>query len=59
MENPFKTIIANQKLPSTLKEKVLNDVAAIKLILDIADLTLVKYPSSLEDLYRTTKPKKK
>ncbi|HPE83322.1 MAG: hypothetical protein KDC94_04995 [Aequorivita sp.] len=59
MENPFKTIIADEKLPKALKEKVLNDVAAIKLILDIADLTLIKYPSSLEDLYRTTKPKKK
>lgn len=59
MENPFKKIITNEKLPTTLKEKVLSDVAAIKLVLDIADLTLVKYPSSLEDLYNTAKPKKK
>ncbi len=59
MENPFKTIIADKKLPSTLKEKVLSDVAAIKLVLDIADLALIKYPSTLDDLYNTTKPKKK
>ncbi|WP_347373311.1 hypothetical protein [Aequorivita sp. Q41] len=59
MENPFKTIIADNKLPDTLKDKVLNNVAVIKLILDIADLTLIKYPSTIEDLYKTTKPKKK
>lgn len=58
MENPFKTIIAAEKLPEALKEKVLNDVAAIKLILDIADLTMVKYPASLEDLFKTAKRKK-
>jgi hypothetical protein len=59
MENPFQKIITDQKLPVALKEKVLNDVAAIKLILDIADLTFVKYPSSLEDLYKTANRKKK
>lgn len=57
MENPFKKIITNQKLPDTLRKKVLNDVSAIKLILDIADLTFVKYPASLENLYNTAKPK--
>ncbi len=58
MENPFKTIIASEKLPEALKEKVLNDVAAIKLILDIADLTMVKYPASLEDLFINANRKK-
>jgi hypothetical protein len=57
MENPFKNIINSEKLPETLKSKVMSDVDAIKLILDIADLTMIKYPSSLENLYQTTKPK--
>lgn len=56
MENPFKNIIHNEKLPEALKDKVLSDVSAIRLILDIADLTMIKSPSSLDDLYQTTKP---
>lgn len=59
MENPFKNIIHNEKLPEALKGKVLSDVSAIKLILDIADLSMIKYPASLGDLYQTTKPTKK
>ena len=31
MENPFKTILANEKLPETIKQKVMDDVALIKL----------------------------
>lgn len=59
MNNPFKNIIENKKLPEKLKDKVLSDVAAIKLVLDIADLTMVKYPSSLDSLYQITKKPKK
>lgn len=59
MENPFKKIIRNEKLPESLKEKVLSDVTAIKLALDFADLAMIKYPASLDNLYRITKPNKK
>lgn len=59
MNNPFKNIIESKKLPETLKDKVLADVAAIKLVLDIADLAMIKYPSSLDSLYQITKQNKK
>ena len=50
MDNPFKKILTNQELPEVLKEKVLNDVAMIKLSIDMADLFVVKYPSAVGDL---------
>lgn len=55
MENPFKKIISNEKLPSLIRERVLSDVASIKLVLDIADLTMIKYPSSIEEIFKITK----
>lgn len=55
MENPFKKIISNEKLPSLIRERVLSDVASIKLVLDIADLTMIKFPSSIEEIYKITK----
>lgn len=58
MENPFKEIIHHEKLPDTLKEKVISDVESIKLFLDMADLTMVKYPSLMENLYKLLKSKK-
>ncbi len=59
MENPFKKIIYHQDLPQKLRERVLSDVAAIKLVLDIADLTMIKYPSPPDNLFNTTHRKKK
>lgn len=59
MENPFKKIISNEKLPSLIRERVLSDVASIKLVLDIADLTMIKYPSSIEEIYKITKNNRK
>ncbi|CAM1367738.1 conserved hypothetical protein [Tenacibaculum sediminilitoris] len=50
MDNPFKKILHNEELPEVLKEKVLNDVAMIKLSIDMADLFVVKYPSTIIDL---------
>ncbi|WBX73380.1 hypothetical protein PG913_11095 [Tenacibaculum pacificus] len=52
MENPFKKILHNEELPEVLKEKVLKDVAMIKLSIDMADLFVVKYPSTIADLLR-------
>ena len=50
MENPFKKILHHQEVPLVLKEKVLNDIGMIKLTIDIADLFVVKYPSSIGDI---------
>ena len=50
MENPFKKILHNEELPEVLKSKVLNDVAMIKLSIDMADLFVVKYPNTIVDL---------
>ena len=50
MDNPFKKILHNEELPEVLKGKVLNDVAMIKLSIDLADLFVVKYPSTIIDL---------
>ena len=50
MENPFKKILHQEELPEILKKKVLNDVAMIKLTIDVADLFVVKYPKTIEDI---------
>ncbi|MFL0091178.1 hypothetical protein V3A08_06165 [Tenacibaculum maritimum] len=50
MENPFKKILHNEEVPKVLKEKVLNDVAMIKLTIDVADLFVVKYPNTIGDI---------
>jgi len=50
MDNPFKKILSDQELPEVLKKKVLNDVAMIKLSIDMADLFVVKYPNAVGDL---------
>ena len=51
MENPFKTMLANEKLPETIKQKVMDDVALIKLSLEVADLVSVKYPSTIGNFF--------
>lgn len=50
MENPFKKILHHEEVPKVLKDKVLNDVAMIKLSIDVADLFVVKYPNAIGDL---------
>ncbi len=52
MENPFKKILSNEEVPKVLKERVLNDVAKVKLMIDMADLFVVNYPSILADLLK-------
>lgn len=51
MENPFKTIIENEKLPEKLKQKVMDDIALVKLTLDVADLVAVKYPKAISGFF--------
>lgn len=50
MDNPFKKILHNEELPQVLKKKVLDDVAMVKLTIDMTDLFVVKYPSTISDL---------
>ena len=59
MNNPFKKILNHHKVPIVLKQKVLNDVNKIKLTIDIADLFLVKYPSTIGNLMGLKNKKKK
>lgn len=49
MKNPFKQILADEKLPDLVKEKVIKDINLINLSIDLADLFLVKNP----DLFKT------
>ncbi|MGYP003437254947 len=55
MENPFKTIIADEKLPETMKQKVMDDVALIKFSLEVADLVSVKYPEAIGNFFGLNK----
>lgn len=55
MENPFKKILHNEEVPKALREKVINDISLIKLSIDIADLFVVKYPSTLGEFLDTEK----
>ena len=55
MENPFKKILHHEEVPKALREKVINDIALIKLSIDIADLFAVKYPSTIGEFLITEK----
>ena len=55
MENPFKKILHNEEVPKVLREKVINDISLIKLSIDIADLFVVKYPSTVGEFLDTEK----
>lgn len=50
MENPFKQIIRDEKLPELLKQRVVDDIALIKLWLEFADLFAIQVPDSLTKL---------
>lgn len=50
MENPFKSILKDEKLPDTIKSKVLDEIALIKLAIEMADLVTVKYPDVFVDI---------
>jgi len=59
IENPFKNIIEHRQVPEILKERVMNDIRLIKLAMDMADLVMVKYPSSIFNLLDTASKEKK
>lgn len=55
MENPFKKILHNEEVPKALREKVISDISLIKLSIDMADLFVVKYPSTVGAFLDTEK----
>ncbi len=59
MENPFKKILHQEEVPKVLKKKVINDVAMIKLSIDVADLFVIKYPNTVESLLTLNTKKKR
>tara|TARA_R110002051_G_scaffold307676_1_gene378838 strand:+ start:270 stop:455 length:186 start_codon:yes stop_codon:yes gene_type:complete len=59
MNNPFKKILFHQEVPIALKQKVLNDINLIKLLMDITDLFLIKFPNTLHGILNTNQNKKK
>ncbi|AGA80752.1 hypothetical protein [Echinicola vietnamensis] len=51
MNNPFKEIISDEKLPEYIRQKVIDDINLIKLSIDMADLFMVKSPGVLGTLF--------
>ncbi|KPM30272.1 Hypothetical protein I595_3568 [Croceitalea dokdonensis DOKDO 023] len=55
--NPFQQLNRNLKeVPPDMRQKVMNDVAIAKLILDMAVLITANYGSILSGMLRTQKP---
>ncbi|KJD33055.1 hypothetical protein PK35_08800 [Tamlana nanhaiensis] len=52
MENPFKKVIHNEKLPDIIKERVMSDIDIVKLALDFTDLMVIKYPDAAADFLK-------
>ena len=59
MNNPFKKILFHQEVPFALRQKMLNDINLIKLLMDMTDLFLIKYPNTLYGILNTNQKKKK
>lgn len=57
--NPFKKIESNEQVPEALKNKVITNVKAVQLLMDVAELFSVKISESIGDLLLTDKNKKK
>lgn len=47
MDNPFKKILQDEKLPDYLKNRVIDNLNFIKLSLDVSELYTVKVPQAL------------
>jgi hypothetical protein len=53
-ENPFKQIaLPSKEIPIVLKQKVMNDVASVKLIMDMKVLFTHNYKNTLDSLFLT------
>lgn len=58
MENPFKKILQDEKLPDYLKDRVIDNLNFIKLSLDVSELYTVKVPQALESFMGEVDKKK-
>ncbi len=57
-KNPFSQLNSNlREVPPELRQRVMNDVAIAKLILDMALLVTSNYGSVLSGLFKTNKRK--
>lgn len=50
MDNPFKKILQDEKLPDYLKDRVIDNLNFIKLSLDMSELYVVKIPQTIQSL---------
>ncbi|MBP0902321.1 hypothetical protein ACFSKN_01730 [Mariniflexile gromovii] len=58
-KNPFKKIAhPPQEVPKELKSKVMEEVARVKLLMEIADLFTFNYPSAAKTFFEKNKKKK-
>ncbi|MDT0608598.1 hypothetical protein [Croceitalea rosinachiae] len=57
-DNPFKQLNRNlREVPPEMRQKVMNDIAIAKLILDMAVLVTANYSSIFAGMLRTNKQK--
>ncbi|MDT0541076.1 MULTISPECIES: hypothetical protein [Croceitalea] len=55
-DNPFKQLNRNlREVPPEMRQKVMNDIAIAKLILDMAVLVTSNYSSIFAGMFRTNK----
>ncbi|WP_430614894.1 hypothetical protein [Flavobacterium sp. JP2137] len=52
MENPFKQILHDEKLPEIIKNRVTDNIALIKLSLEVAELFTIKLPNVMATLIK-------
>ena len=58
MENPFKKILQDEKLPDYLKDRVIDNINFIKLSLEVSELYTVKIPQAIESFIADPSPKR-
>ncbi|MBW3520272.1 hypothetical protein [Flavobacterium sp. NKUCC04_CG] len=52
MENPFKKILYDEKLPEVIRDRVTDNIALIKLSLEVAELFTIKLPNVMATLIK-------
>ncbi|WP_035084890.1 hypothetical protein [Aquimarina latercula] len=52
-KNPFKELETDKEVPEEVKENVMKDIASVKLFMELGDLFFIKYPSVIEDFFKT------
>jgi hypothetical protein len=60
MDNPFKKIgLPPKEVPEELKEKVMDDVSAFLLFMDVATLFSSNYTEAIESFFKKREEKRK